>query len=271
MNRGLISKSVREVWSITVLCGLGVMVFEVLIACILRSFEPQLTDYWLEVEFIQVFVKALLGSEIGDSVGPGVWRSIAWVHPVILALLWAHEITLCTRVPAGEVDRGTIDVLFGLPVSRWRVYLCETLVWLVAGLAVIGMGLAGSVLGDLTTPSEARPAPGRVIIAAANLYCLYLAVGGLALLISSLSDRRGRAVAVAFGVVLASFLLSFLAQLWEPAKSLSFLSMLNYHQPLLILREAAWPVKDMVTLTACAAVLWLAGAVFFVRRDICTV
>ena len=178
MNRGLISKSVREVWCITVLCGLGVMVFEVLIAFILRSFESQIADNWLEVEFVQVFVKALLGSEIGDSVGPGVWRSIAWVHPVILALLWAHEITLCTRVPAGEVDRGTIDVLFSLPVSRWRVYLCETLVWLVAGLAVIGMGLAGSVLGDLTTPSEARPAPGQVIIAAANLYCLYLAVGG---------------------------------------------------------------------------------------------
>jgi ABC-2 type transport system permease protein len=197
--------------------------------------------------------------------------SIAWVHPVILAILWSHEITLCTRMPAGEVDRGTIDVLLGLPVSRWGVYLSESLVWIVAGLVVIGLGLLGSTFGYLTALSEARPPAGQTVVVVANLYCLYLAVGGLAFLISSLSDRRGRAVAAAFTVVVASFLLSFLAQYWEPAKSLSFLSMLHYYKPLLILREAAWPVTDMVTLAGCAAVLWLAGGVQFARRDICTV
>ena len=39
MSRGLIRKSVREIWVMTLLCGLGVMVFEVLLAYALRSFE----------------------------------------------------------------------------------------------------------------------------------------------------------------------------------------------------------------------------------------
>jgi ABC-type transport system involved in multi-copper enzyme maturation permease subunit len=271
MSCGLISKSVREVWAMTLLCGLGVMVFEVLLAHVLRSFETQLADYWLEVEFIRNMVRALLGSEITEQFDLGAMSSIAWVHPVILAILWAHEITLCTRVPAGEVDRGTIDVLFGLPVSRWGVYLSESLVWIVAGVVVIGMGWLGSTFGYLTTASEARPSAGQTVVVVSNLYCLYLAVGGLAFLTSSLSDRRGRAVAVAFTVVVTSFLLSFLAQYWEPAKSLSFLSMLHYYKPLLILREAAWPMRDMVTLIICAAVMWLAGGLLFARRDICTV
>ena len=80
-----------------------------------------------------------------------------------------------------------------------------------------------------------------------------------------------RILVAAFTVVVMSFLLSFLAQYWEPAKSLSFLSMLHYYKPLLILREAAWPVRDMVTLAACGAVFWLAGGLQFARRDICTV
>ncbi len=72
----------------------------------------------------------------------------------------------------------------------------------------------------------------------ANLFLLYTAVGGLALLVSSLSDRRGRTVAVVFGVVLVSFFLNFLTQLWEPARSLSFLGVLHYYRPFITIRDA---------------------------------
>lgn len=271
MNRGLINKSIREAWAVTLLCGLGLLIFEALIGFVFHSFREDLVGPWLEMEFVQDIVKGLVGSEIGDNFGPAALNSIAWVHPIVLALVWAHEITLATRIPAGEVDRGTIDVLLGLPVSRWRVYLCETAVGILAGVVVIAMGLLGNVLGNLATPQDARIDPGHLATLVVNLYCLYLAVGGLAMVVSALSDRRGRAVAVAFGIVVASFVLNFLAQFSQIAKSLSFLSLLSYYRPLLILREAAWPVSDMIVLAASGALLWGIGGVIFARRDICTV
>lgn len=271
MNRGLINKSVREIWSVTLLCGLGIMAFEVLLGYVLRTFQAEIAELWPHVEFVQRILQALVGTEISDNIGPGVFRTIPWVHPLVLALLWGYEIAVCTRVPAGEVDRGTVDALLGLPVSRWQVYLCESLVWATGGLVVIGMGWLGSVLIGLSGPSETRLEAAQVLVIVANLYCLYLAVGGLALLISSLSERRGRAVAIAFAIVLASFFLSFLAQFWEPAQTLSFLSVLDYYRPMLILRDAAWPLKDMAALLGCATAFWVAGGVFFARRDICTV
>ena len=118
---------------------------------------------------------------------------------------------------------------------------------------------------------ENRADPGRIVIVAANFYCLYLAVGGLSFLISSLSDRRGRAVAAAFGIVLASFLLNFLAQFWTPAGKVGFLSILSYYKPVVVLRDASWPIADMFVLTLLGGVLWLAGGLLFTRRDICTV
>jgi len=271
MNLGLLNKSVREVWGVTLLCGLGIMVFELLLGYILRSFLVENIEQWYQVEFIQKIVQALVGAEIAGNIGVEMLRTIAWVHPIILAMLWGYEIAICTRVPAGEVDRGTIDVLFGLPVSRWRVYLSESFIWAVGGLVVIGMGWCGSALEGLSGSSESRLSSGQILKIAANLYCLYLAVGGLALLISSLSERRGRAVAVAFGIVLASFFLSFLAQFWEPAKTMSFLSVLNYYQPMHILQNGTWPVKHMIALLGCAMTLWAVGGVCFARRDICTV
>ena len=271
MTRGLIAKTIREVWLATLLFALAMAGLEALLAYILPKFNEALSGRWLQLNFIQGMFKGLLGTEVGSTIDPGVIASIAWVHPVVLALVWAQGIAFCTRMPAGEVDHGTIDVLFGLPVSRTRVYALESVVWLVSGLVLVAIGLLGNLIGGWLSGPQAPLAPGQLIIVVINLYCLYVAVGSVAYLVSSLSDRRGRAVGIVFGVVLASFLLNSLAQFWGPAKSIAFLSLQNYYRPLLILRETAWPVKDMLVLIAVSAILWTAGAMIFARRDICTV
>jgi ABC-2 type transport system permease protein len=198
--------------------------------------------------------------------------AIAWVHPVVLAIIWTHVIVFCTRVPAGEIDRGTIDVLFGLPASRWRVYLAETTVLIVSVVFLVALGYLGHRLGMLTTEWEAKPALGPLVAVTVNFFCLYLAVGGLAFLVSAVSDRRGRAIGVIFAILLASFLLNFLAQFWRPAELVSFLSLLNYHQPLVVMKaDGGWPIGDMTVLLGFGAVTWLAGGIWFARRDLCTV
>lgn len=273
-SRGLIGKTVREIWVTTLLCSAGLFAFEILLAYVLQTFRDDIVGKasgLLQTELFQNILRSLLGSSIGAQFGPDTFNAIAWVHPVVLALLWAFEITICTRVPAGEVDRGSIDVLLGLPVSRWRVYVCEAAVWASAGVLVITCALIGNRFGNYLAGTEQPPGLARMLIIAVNLFTLYGAVGGMTFLISSVSDRRGRAVAVAFGIVLASFLLNFLAQFWSPAEKVSFLGMLNYYRPLLVVRDAAWPTGDIMVLAAVGLVLWLTGGVLFARRDICTV
>ena len=271
MNRGLLLKSLREAWIATVLFALALMVIEAIFAYVLPTFADQFSTVLLQLEFVQRMVQALLGTDIGAQISPDMFSAIAWAHPVVLTIVWAHAIIFCTRVPAGEIDRGTIDLLFGLPVSRWRLYRCESAIFLVTGLIVISMGLLGNALGSLSQEPDSRPDPARLLVVVVNLYGLYLAVGGLAFLISSLANHRGRAVAAVFAILLASFLLNFLAQLWQPAEKLSFLSVLNYYRPMLILRDGGWPTMDLAVLTGLAAILWIIGGLCFARRDICTV
>ncbi len=257
----------REVWLTTLIFGLGLIAFEALLSSILPTFFEDEIQWW-RISFVQNIFKAMLGTEIDGEIGPGIIASAAWSHPIVLALVWAHAIIICTRVPAGEVDQGTIDVLLGLPVSRVRLYVSESFVWLLSGMLVMAMAFAGNLIGGWP---ESRDRMGETVVVIANLYCLYIAVGGMALLVSSLSDRRGRAVGIVFGIVLLSLLLSFVAQFWEPAKSVLFLSVMNYHRPMLILRDSSWPVADMLTLLGVGAVFWFAGALVFARRDIRTV
>ena len=268
MNRGLISKAVHEVWLSTLLLAVSIALTELLLIYILQLFSREMSDTWLRVKIVQKMIQGLLGTSVAGGLGGDVMAAIPWVHPLILILTWAHAIALCTRLPVGEIDRGTIDVLLSLPASRTRHYCCESIVWFVAGAAVITAALIGNAIGNRLFSPDAERGVLPSIIAAANLFMLYLAVGGITRLISSIASHRGRAIAVAFGVVFTSFLLNFLAQSWPSAQSAASLSVLNYYQPLAILGSGIWPVADLATLAAVALALWLAAAVIFTRRDI---
>ena len=108
-------------------------------------------------------------------------------------------------------------------------------------------------------------------LVALNLLCVYVAVGGFAFLVSSLSERRGRAVVTIFGFVLASFLLNFLAQFWWPASKLAFLGVLKYYQPARILGSGTLPLEHVAILLVFGLVTWTVGWEVMARRSICTV
>jgi ABC-2 type transport system permease protein len=169
------------------------------------------------------------------------------------------------------VDRGTADMSFTLPVTRWGILRAETAVWKVAGLFLLAMALVGNQLGGQYVEHVHRPPLDRTLIVLANLFCVYAAVGGLSWLVSAASNRRGVALTVVFVILLASFLLNFLAQFWELAERLAFLGLLHYYRPLFILRDGVIPWRDMGILVAVAAVLWTAAGITFSRRDISTV
>jgi hypothetical protein len=271
VNRGLIIRAFRELWSTTLLLGLVFLGVEAALAFVLPKFGAQMSREWLQMDFVRGIMQAMLGAEITDRMGPQMFHAMAWVHPVVLALAWAHAVVCCTRVPAGEVDRGTVDVLLGLPVSRWEVFLSETLVWLACGAVMFAGALAGNLLGSLGLPPEQRPPLARILLVLLNFFCLYGAVGGLAWLVSSLSSRRGRAMTIVFLILLALFLLNYLAQFWKPLEGFVFLSPLHYHHPVSVLGSGVWPWRDLCVLTGAGSLMWLAGGIVFARRDLCTV
>ena len=271
MNRGLIMRAFREMWPTTLLLGIVLMGVEAALAFVLPRFSAQISQDWMQMEFVRNIMQAMLGTEVTSRIGPHLFHAMAWVHPVVLALTWAHALVCCTRVPAGEVDQGTADVFLGLPVSRWDVFFSETFVWLVCGAALLAAALAGNLLGGLALAPEQRPELLRILIVLLNFFCLYGAVGGLAWLVSSFSSRRGRAMTTAFLILLVLFLLHYLAQFWQPLKTVVFLSPLHYHRPVDVMLHGIRPWMDMGVLTCRGGLLWLAAGIVFSRRDLTTV
>lgn len=271
MNRGLLLKAVRELVPPTLLLGLAIMVVEIVLAYVLPTLQRQIPTQMLQIPFVRTILQAILGAQLSGPIGPDILSAICWVHPVVLALLAAHAIISCTRVPAGEVDRGTIDVLLSLPVSRTGLFVSDTAVWMLSGLVMLGLALVGNAIGATwALAPELRPSAPKLAYIALNLLSLYFAAGGLAWLASALSDRRGWAMGVVFAILLASFLINFLAEFWTPAKQVSFLSVLTYYRPLYILRDGTPRWSDIAILAGAGGALWAAAGVVFHRRDLST-
>ena len=268
---GLLTKFYYETRWTVLFFGTGLFAIMALLTFLLPKVLGDIDQLLDSIPFIRTMIAVLLGTDPNAPISTKATQAFLWVHPTVLSLLWAVEIVLTSRVPAGEIDRGSVDWLMGLPVSRTKIWVSELIGWLLAGFVVLAFGMSGHMLAAPFMPEAMKPRPLMAAWILMNLYAVYIAVAGLSSLVSAFSDRRLRAVGGIFTLLIFSFLLNFLAQFWEPAKVLSFLSVLEYYRPAEILESQAFPMRNIAILLTVGGVAWGTGLAVFSRRNICTV
>lgn len=272
MIRGLLIKILLETRVPTMLFSGALFVVMFLLTSLLPKVLGEFHQFFDKLPFVKPLITALLGMDPGnDGLTAAMMQAFLWVHPTVLSLLWAHELMYCSRIPAAEIDRGSIDFLLGLPLSRWDLFRAESIGWVISGLVILLTGFSGHLAASYGLQPTMRPPASAIVSILVNLFCVYLAVGAMAFLVSSFSDRRGRAIGIMFGILMASFLLNFLAQFWPPAQFVSFLSVMDYYRPALILQQDRFPLADVVCLMSISLIMWTIAGVQLKRRSICTV
>lgn len=269
--KGLLRKIYLEIRWPVLYFSLGLATIMWLLTALLPKVLGDVHRVFDKIPFVKPLITALLGMDPGDEFSAEMMQAFLWVHPTVLSLVWAHTLMYCTRVPAAEIDRGSVDFLLGLPVSRRKLYISEAIGFVLSGAVILAVGFSGHLWAASSLQPEMRPGWFALFGILSNLMAVTLAVGGLTFLISANSDRRGRAIGIMFAVLLASFLLNFLAQFWDPAKAVSFLSIMEYYRPALVIKSGNFPWQDVAVLSAITMVTWTIGGVIFRMRSICTV
>ena len=197
------------------------------------------------------------------------WTVIGQTHPILLVACFLFIIGLGVRAVAGELEAGSLDLTLTRPIRR-SSYLASHLAVLAPGTALLGLAYAvGTLVADrMFDPPGAALQPGRMLLAAGQVWLLFLAVGALTLLVSCLMTERGRALGVAVGIVLAMYVGNFLFALWEPLRFLTRITLFRYFTPGPTIQagDVAW--GDSAVLAAFAAVALIAAFVVFERRDL---
>jgi len=228
--------------------------------------------------------------------------SIGLVHPTIQAILCIWAVGRSAGAIAGEIDRGTMELLMAQPVRRYQLVLsyfildlmlipllclamwCGTLVgvWLVGPISlspdeIKRLPFAITIKPELLEIDPIALAPGLV-----NVAVLVFAISGYTIWISACGRSRWKILGVAIFVTLLQFLINVLGQLWDTIGGLRPFTVFYYYQPQQIALKGNWTVDlgmawtgqpgialNVVAVLVCVGTVGYAMAFWiFGRRDL---
>jgi ABC-2 type transport system permease protein len=268
VNAAIFRKTLREALPLALVLTAAILAFETLFVRAIGEFANDISQVLLAKIGIRRLVQGLVGADLAENMTSTGLITVGFAHPLVYAFTWIFIVTTCSRVIAGEVERGTADLLLTLPVSRGSIFASISLAWVLCGVPLSMAPWIGVWLGERVSPLWEPLELARLAPLVGNLFALYLAIGAATLLASSIAARRGPVIAIILTGLLGSFLLNFLAQIWPAVHRIAVLGILNYYQPLPVARTGAWPVRNLVVLLTCAGVAWVLGLWQFRRRDI---
>ncbi|MGE3180975.1 MAG: hypothetical protein AB7N71_05040 [Phycisphaerae bacterium] len=268
MSPALLRRFGRDTLWIAIASVAAILVFEVFFIRAISEIDLSALKTLINIGFVNNVLSALLGTNVEGALSATTVATLGYVHPVLLVICTGYLTTECSRSLVGEIDRGSADVLLSLPISRLNIYVSVTAVWvLVASILCLmpgtGIWLATRFI-QLYEPVDAT----RFFQLAPNFFLLLLAIGAITMLMSSFMIRRGFVIASVVAYIVASFLLNYLTTFWSDIEIVANLGLLQHYQPLVQMREGAFPQADMAVLVIIAMVAWTVGLFFYTRRDV---
>jgi ABC-2 type transport system permease protein len=236
------------------------------------------TDMIYQQEAGKVMHRAMGGDTL--SFGQGFdYLSVGYVHPLVLTILCVWAIGRAAGAIAGELDKGTMELLLAQPIARRRVITSHLVVDVLTMPLVCLSMWAGTFLGvyvfNLPALSAIEPQPinpWRFGAALPNIAALLFAVGGYTMLLSSAGRYRTRVLGISVLLALVQFLINLLGQLWSTVEPLRPLTVFYYYQPQAIVlgvRGAEWQLaRNVATLMTVGLVGYVGALVIFCRRDL---
>ena len=229
-----------------------------LMAAIWPSIEDsmdQLTDSYPEG------LKEAFGIQALDSIEKYIdAEMLSLVVPLALAFF---AVRCAVRATVGAEDRGHLDTLLSLPVSRRALVGSSFVVTGLVLAAILGViwgltWIAGTVVGGGI--SGTTLAAGLV-----NVWPLSMVFAGAAVLAAGVSHRPAVVTAIATGSLAAMYVVDLVGKLSDPVEPLRAVSAFRYYGTAI---QDGLDLSHMAGLTLVAIVLAAAGAQLLERRDL---
>ncbi|HXY68278.1 MAG TPA: ABC transporter permease subunit [Gemmatimonadales bacterium] len=202
----------------------------------------------------------LVGVSVRGIVGVG------YAHPFALIMMAVWAVRVPCAALAGEIGRGTMDIVASRPVAR-SSQVAAAAAALLAGLTVLaGAAWLGTLVGLTLRPLEGVSAL-RYLPVAAALWLTFACFGMVAILVSALSREAGTAIAWISGLLAGSYVLDYVARVWPRIASLRPASLFMYYEPQQVV-SVGLARHDLGVQAAVGAAALLAAFVVFARRDL---
>jgi ABC-type transport system involved in multi-copper enzyme maturation permease subunit len=184
-------------------------------------------------------MQMLLGEQFLTQLSAEGAIAFGYNYPLVLVVAILVAILLPARHIAGEIETGTLELLFTFPIRRSVVTVSLWLGSMSALMMVIIGCWAGTGLGLLLFP-EARGIDAMTIgVVGISLWLLAVTISSYTLLISSFVTESGKALLRATGTTLVFYFVNFAVVMWPSIDFLRPFTVFQYHQPQRLITNTA--------------------------------
>lgn len=254
-------KNFRDHARFTLFAAFVLILFQFLIVTLIASIDIQSAA---DALFRQLPPEARLFLQqefLGDLTTNGL-IGFAYNHPIVLILFAIIAITIPGKHIAGEIEGGTLELLFAMPVKRKAIAFS---LWCLCGLLLLILltsAWLGTIIGLLVHPAVRSANLMGLVRVGFNLWLLMLAVSSYSLLFSAFSRAGGTATSRAAGLTLIFYFLVLAGKLWKKIAFIQPLSLFTYYQPQALMVNAS----GMMTNTLVLAAISLISAAIAIRH-----
>jgi ABC-2 type transport system permease protein len=219
------------------------------------------------IDMLPSFLKTFIGGEAVKYGNISGLISIGYQEPFVLLLYMLFAVGVPTALLAGEVQRGTMELILSRQTTKTQVYICAGLITVVGMYALVVVMFMGTVVSTNLYEFEQQVPLYNFFKLAINGGILASAVGGIALLAAA-CFRRGMAVSLTVAFLVVNYFIMIITQWWPRMKWLDPVTIFNYVDGAKIFMEPRWPVGDMCVLISLLVISTIAGGIIWSCRDL---
>jgi ABC-2 type transport system permease protein len=251
---------------IWILIALVIFLFQIAVCGIVHDNErvKALIQY---LDLLPSFIKTALGGEILKVGNVSGLIAIGYNDPLVLILFMLFAVGVPTGMLAGEVQKGTMELILSRRVTKIHVYICAGLITITGMFALVLVMFSGTVFATNVFDFSQEVALYPFFKASINGGILASAAGGIALLAAA-CFQRNTAVWLTTAYLVLNYFVSIIAEWWPRMKWLYPSSIFYYVDGEKIFIESGWPVGDMFVLVSILVISTLMGGVIWSRRDL---
>ena len=193
------------------------------------------------------------------------YLAFTWIHPFFLAVGTGFAVSRAADAVAAEVESGSIYLTLSRPVARYTLVLGKVSEMIIGTGVIVLASLFGMALGIYAAQLDPVILH-RYLPVALMAWPLFVALGGVGLVTSSVSSRAGFAAGIGAVWTLVAFVVDVI-----PATAQSPLAWLNpwhYYFPQEIVANQEIDTVGLVVLLLWIVIPTAVAALLFTRRDL---
>lgn len=258
------------VWLMRILpawCGIALLIFlmQIAVGSIVHD-NANVRTFLAFLDMLPSIVKTALG---GDMLRPGhvpALLTIGYQHPFVMFLFMLFAVGAPTGLLAGEVQRGTMELILSRPVTKTQVYICACVLTAGGMFALVLVMFVGTVVA-VQLYDFGEPIPLDLFFRIAiNAGLLASTFGAFALVCAASFARLYSAVGIAVAFLSINYFVSITAEWWPRIHFLrrATLFYLVYYSDL----YSGWPLRNMGILVVILLMAAVTGGIIWHRRDL---